>query len=65
MCTMNTTIFNPAQANFLFKRGAKVFNIVQGKKGEMGVIFDKNDDKLEGLLKEWQVISIERAKSKK
>ena len=53
-------IFNIAQANFLFRKGAKVLNIIEGKKGEMGVLFDKHDDKFDTLMEEWRIMSREK-----
>ena len=50
-------IFNIAQANFLFRKGAKVLNIIEGKKGEMGILFDKHDDKFDTLMEEWRIMS--------
>ena len=53
-------IFNIAQANFLFRKGAKVLNIIEGKKGEMGILFDKHDDKFDTLMEEWRILSREK-----
>lgn len=53
-------IFNIAQANFLFRKGAKVLNIIEGKKGEMGILFDKHDDKFDTLMEEWRIMSREK-----
>lgn len=58
---INTVIFNISQANFLFKNGAKIYNIIEGKNGDMGIVFDKNDKNLKPLLDEWKVMS-EKAK---
>ena len=49
---MNTAIFNPAQANYLFRHGARIYNIIQGEYGEMGVLFDRDDPKVRQLLSE-------------
>ena len=54
------TIFNIAQANFLFRKGAKVLNIIEGKKGEMGILFDKHEDKFDTLMEEWRIMSREK-----
>ena len=62
---MNTAIFNPAQANYLFRHGAKIYNIIQGEYGEMGVLFDRNDPKVAQLLLEWKNMARERKKNKK
>ena len=61
---MNTAIFNPAQANYLFRNGAKVYNIIQGEYGEMGVLFDKDDPKVRQLLLEWKAMARERKNKK-
>ena len=53
-------IFNIAQANFLFRKGAKVLNIIEGKKGEMGILFDKHDNKFDTLMEEWRIMSREK-----
>lgn len=53
-------IFNIAQANFLFRKGAKVLNIIEGKKGEMGILFDKHDDKFDTFMEEWRIMSREK-----
>ena len=53
-------IFNIAQANFLFRKGAKVLNIIEGKKGEMGILFDKHEDKFDALMEEWRIMSREK-----
>ena len=53
-------IFNIAQANFLFRKGAKVLNIIEGKKGEMGILFDKQDDIFDTLMEEWRIMSREK-----
>lgn len=53
-------IFNIAQANFLFRKGAKVLNIIEGKKGDMGILFDKHDDKFDTLMEEWRIMSREK-----
>ena len=53
-------IFNIAQANFLFRKGVKVLNIIEGKKGEMGILFDKYDDKFGTLMEEWRIMSREK-----
>ena len=53
-------IFNIAQANFLFRKGAKVLNIIEGKQGEMGILFDKYDDKFDALMEEWRIMSREK-----
>lgn len=53
-------IFNIAQANFLFRKGVKVLNIIEGKKGEMGILFDKHDDKFDTLMEEWRIMSREK-----
>ena len=55
-------IFNIAQANFLFRKGVKVLNIIEGKKGEMGILFDKYDDKFDTLMEEWRIMSREKNK---
>lgn len=57
-------IFNIAQANFLFRKGAKVLNIIEGKKGEMGILFDKHDDKFDTLMEEWKKMTEENRKRK-
>ena len=61
---MNTAIFNPAQANYLFRNGAKIYNIIQGEYGEMGVLFDKDDPKVRQLLLEWKAMARERKNKK-
>ena len=53
-------IFNIAQANFLFRKGVKVLNIIEGKKGEMGILFDKHEDKFDTLMEEWRIMSREK-----
>ena len=53
-------IFNIAQANFLFRKGVKVLNIIEGKKGEMGILVDKYDDKFDTLMEEWRIMSREK-----
>ena len=53
-------IFKIAQANFLFRKGVKVLNIIEGKKGEMGILFDKHDDKFDTLMEEWRIMSREK-----
>ena len=53
-------IFNIAQANFLFRKGVKVLNIIEGKKGEMGILFDKYDDKFDTVMEEWRIMSREK-----
>ena len=62
---MNTAIFNPAQANYLFRNGVKIYNIIQGELGEMGEVFDRNDEKVEQLISEWHKINLEHKKCKK
>ena len=43
-------IFNPAQANFLFKQGATIERIVEGSRnGDFGIMFT-DGSKLESLL---------------
>ena len=61
---MNTAIFNPAQANYLFRHGAKIYSIIQGEYGEMGVLFDKDDPKVRQLLLEWKAMARERKNKK-
>ena len=61
---MNTAIFNPAQANYLFRNGVKIYNIIQGEYGEMGVLFDKDDPKVNQLLLEWKAMARERKNKK-
>lgn len=47
-------IYNVAQANFLFGKGVKVLRVVEGKNGDMGLVFDRNDEKLNPLMAEWK-----------
>ena len=61
---MNTAIFNPAQANYLFRHGVKIYNIIQGEYGEMGVLFDKDDPKVRQLLLEWKAMARKRKNKK-
>ena len=53
-------IFNIAQANFLFHKGAKVLNIIEEKKVEMRILYDKYDDKFDALMEEWRIMSREK-----
>ena len=52
-------IFNPAQANFLFKQGATIERIVEGSRnGDFGVMFT-DGSKLESLLERWNQMAQE------
>ena len=48
------TIYNIAQANFLFGKGVRVLRVVEGKNGDMGLVFDRDDEKLLPLMAEWK-----------
>ena len=46
-------IYNVAQATFIFQKGVKIKTFVQGRNNNIGVLFDKYDDKLKPALAEW------------
>ena len=48
------TIYNVAQANFQFGKGVKVLSVVEGINGDMGLIYNRNDEKLNPLMAEWK-----------
>lgn len=56
-------IFNPAQANFLFKKGASIERVVEGKKGDLGIMFTDGSN-LDKLLTQWTNMARE-SKAKK
>ena len=49
-------IFNPKQANFLFKRGVEIVKIVEGKNNDLGVMFNDSDKNLKPMLDLWKSI---------
>ena len=55
----NTVIFNIAQANFLYKNGATIDNIVEGDKHkDMGILFVKNEV-FDRLMTKWSEMAKE------